>query len=514
MTGGRTRGRFILTACAIVGATLPGIVIAQDDAAHPSPAPSPAAHAPAPAGPAGAGTPGRDDLADLTALFMAERERIAALQAELDRRSVALADISNRLATLERRLAPSAGLVAPVPSEAGSAAALIERVAAPHPRAATESPAAETPATPPRFDFYADTLVRLATLHQQYDGCVGCPDRTIGRFRLRFGAEGRLAPGLRAVFGLSAGELNDPNSVYQTFGSNLSRKVATWDRGYLNYRPTRAPWIDLTAGKFPYPWLRSSMTFDVDFYPEGLSERVSFEPKTAGPLRAVSAQGVQIVVNEQAGGPDTLLIGGQGAAAFDLGNHLTTRLAFTGMDMRRPEHVLRSQLDGSNTGVRNTNAIVLVDGHAMYASGFRYANLILENAVKTPWESMPLTVTAEYQRNLRAANDRDTGLSFRVDAGRQRRPGDWGFAWHVFRVEQEAIMSALGESDWRAPSNVFQHRFFVTFTLHDHVQALFTWYRGRTLKQDVPGAVLVPGLSPGQREPWANRLYFDMLYRF
>ena len=60
----------------------------------------------------------------------------------------------------------------------------------------------------PRFDFYADTLVRLSTLHQGYDGCNGCPDRTIGRIRLRFGAEGHMARGVRAVFGLSAGELN------------------------------------------------------------------------------------------------------------------------------------------------------------------------------------------------------------------------------------------------------------------------------------------------------------------
>jgi hypothetical protein len=127
---------------------------------------------------------------------------------------------------------------------------------------------------------------------------------------------------------------------------------------------------------------------------------------------------------------------------------------------------------------------------------------------------LPVTVSLEYQRNLHAVSDRDTARSFRLDAGRAQQRGDWQFGWHFFDVEQESIMSALGESDWRAPSNVAQHRYAVNVMLHDQVQALFTWYRGRTLDTSAPGALLVPGLVPGRREPWANRLYFDVLYRF
>ncbi|MCM3881512.1 MAG: putative porin [Vicinamibacterales bacterium] len=414
----------------------------------------------------------QDTEQTLRDLISAERQRITILEAELAERDAVLMRLSARLDALDG-----------------------------------------TKATPPqRFEFYADSLVRLATLHQ--GDCDGCPDRTIGRLRLRFGAEGRLAPGLRAVFGLSAGELNDPNSVYQTLGGNLGRKVTTWDRAYVSYRPARVPGLDLTAGKFPYTWLRSSMTFDVDFYPEGLSERFSRDLTHAGVFKNASIQGMQIVVNEQPSGPDTLVIGGQAIAGFQLGKRGTTRLVLTGMDLRRPEFVLRSQLDGSNVGVKNTNAIITIGGQAFYASSFRYANVIVEHALITPWESLPVTASVEYQRNLRAVSSRDTGTSFRLDAGRQQQRGDWGLGWHLFRVEQDAIMSALGESDWRAPSNVLQHRFAVTRTVHDHVVLLFTWYRGRTLDRTLPGAVLIPSLPAGVREPWANRLYFDVLYRY
>ena len=61
----------------------------------------------------------------------------------------------------------------------------------------------------------------------------------------------------------------------------------------------RAKWMNLTAGKFPYTWVRSSMTFDVDFYPEGLSERFGFNIHPRGRLQNVGVQGFQLIVNEQ-----------------------------------------------------------------------------------------------------------------------------------------------------------------------------------------------------------------------
>lgn len=434
---------------------------------------------------------------DLTTLLAAERERVTALEAEIVRRREALTELGQRLDALVRSAAEGQP----------------PRPAAPSGAAIPETKAADTPDIP-RFDFYSDALLRLATLHQDFDGCVGCPARTVGRMRVRFGVQGQLTPGLRAVVGLATGELNDPNTVYQTFGGNLGRKVASWDRAYLVFHPKRASWLELTGGKFPYPWVRSSMTFDVDFYPEGGTARLSFATAHAGPISSLSLQALQVVVNEQASGPDMLLTGGQAIVGLKLTNRVASRLILTEANLSRPEHVLRAQMDGSNVGVRNTNAIVGIGTSAVYQSRFRYANVMLENVVQTHWPSLPVTAALEYQHNLRASSSRDTGLSFRLDAGRAQRAGDWTFGWHVFRVEQDAILAALGESDWRGPSNVLQHRFAVSRTLHEHTQALFTWYRGRTLDRRVPGALLAPNLPSGQADPWTNRFYFDILYRF
>lgn len=436
------------------------------------------------------------DLRELAAAVAAERQRIAEIQAELERRSSVLADLSSRLESLAPAAVPTPQTVTPLEQAT---------------KATPEPPAA---VAVPRFDFYGDTKVRYETLNQDYAGCVGCPNRKRGRLRLRLGVEGRLAPDFKAVMGFSVGELNDPNSVYVNLGNKFSRKVATWDRGYVEYHPIKAPWLDVTAGKFPYTWIRSSMVFDVDFYPEGVSEKLSFDLKHAGPVKNVGVQGFQLIVNEQAGDLHTKMIGEQITGRFHVSDRVSTLLAATAVDITRPDPLLRALVDGSDVGVRNTNAVVVRNGQAFYASGFRYANLIVENAVKTPWASWPVTVAFEFQRNLEAASSLDSAKSFRIDLGRGQQRGDWGLSWHIFRVEQDAILASFGESDWRAPSNVLQQRFEVNRMVNRNVQLGITLYRGRTLDGTLPGALLAPNLTPSLSDPWMNRFYFDVTYRY
>jgi len=440
---------------------------------------------------------------DLAAALAAERARIAELQAELERRAAVLADLATRL----EQIVPSLETPEQPPA---SSPPVQEQPPAP---LTVESPIRPEPVRP-GFELYGDAKIRYETLKQDFPGCVGCPDRLRGRLRLRFGAAGNLSPDFTAVMGFGVGEVNDPNTVYVNLGNNFSRKVATWDRVYVEYHPTQARWMKLTAGKFPYTWMRSSMTFDVDFYPEGLSERVSFDLPRAGRLKNVGVQGFQLLVNEQPGDQRMTIVGTQLTAKAQTTDRVSTLVAVTGVDIRRPEFMTRALLDGSDVGVRNTNATVLNNGMASPASGFRYANVIVENVIRTPFEALPVTVGVEYQHNLRAASDRSTATSLRVDAGRAQRQGDWNFGFHIFRVEQDAILAGLGESDWRAPSNVLQQRWAVDRMVNSNVQLSFTLYRGRTLDRTLPGALTAPNLPLGLRDPWTNRVYLDVTYRY
>lgn len=288
------------------------------------------------------------DLREIAAALAKEQARISELQAELDLRRAALADLARRL---------SAEKAAPGDLQTLATAAQTDV----KPAAAKEV-AVVTPAPAPRFEFYGDAKVRYETLTQDYPGCIGCPDRKRGRLRLRFGAEGNLSPDFKAVMGFSAGEINDPNSVYVNLGNKFSRKVVTWDRGYIEYRPQTARWLDLTAGKFPQTWVRSSMVFDVDFYPEGLTEKFSFDLPHGGPLTNVGIQGFQLILGEQAGDRRTTLTGEQLTGRFKLGSHLSTLIAATAVDIEHPDPLLRALLDGTDVGVKNTNEVILRDG--------------------------------------------------------------------------------------------------------------------------------------------------------
>ena len=84
----------------------------------------------------------------------------------------------------------------------------------------------------------------------------------------------------------------------------------------------------------------------------------------------------------------------------------------------------------------------------------------------------------------------------------------------MFRVEQDAILSALGESDWRAPSNVLQQRFAVDRMVHPNVQLSFTLYRGRTLDRNLQNALVAPNLPSAMGDPWTNRVYLDVTYKY
>lgn len=448
-----------------------------------------------------------EEVRALAAAVDREQAELGQLRTELEQRSEKLAILARQLDALTASASRS-GATSPSATVATVASTPAPRAEMPAP------PPPEDEPTPPRVEFYGDSRVRYETLRQTYDGCVGCPNRQRGRLRIRFGAEGRLAADFRAVVGLGLGEVNDPNTVYANLGGGFSRKVTTWDRAFIEYHPQRAKWLNITAGKFPYPWLRSSMTFDVDFYPEGLSQRIAFDLKHGGALEQVSAQAFELIFAEEPFDRHMTIGGGQVTARLRPSPHVTTTVAATTASIRRPELLLRALLDGSDVGVRNTNTVVQRDGQFFYAGGFHYVNVIVENAVRTRWEAMPITIGLEYQRNLRAGTSRDTAWSFRFDGGRAQKRGDWDFGVHIFRVDQDAILAGLGESDWRTPSNVLQQRWALNRMMHPNVQLSFTLYRGRTLDVGLPDAVLAPGLAPGNRDPWVNRAYLDVTYRY
>jgi len=162
-----------------------------------------------------------------------------------------------------------------------------------------------------------------------------------------------------------------------------------------------------------------------------------------------------------------------------------------------------------------TNALLTdAKGIPHFASGFLYADFIVNNQFKTPFKRLPLNVVGEFEDNLDAIahpliTDTTTGLtsvdagvgsqakaySVDVSLGQTKNKGDFqvGYAW--LRQEQDSAIASFVESDQRAPTNILQNRFYVLYRLNPNTTAGFTFWRGRTLNTSLQNAVVAPGVN-------------------
>jgi hypothetical protein len=123
-----------------------------------------------------------------------------------------------------------------------------------------------------RFRWTGDVRVRGENFDQ-----TGMADRNRARIRVRFGFEGKLNEDLLSGIALATGSLGDPDSTNETMTNNFDRKTIALDKGWITYNPVAHRWLSLTAGKFAYPWQRTSLTLDPDLSPEGFDEKLSFD---------------------------------------------------------------------------------------------------------------------------------------------------------------------------------------------------------------------------------------------
>ncbi len=171
-----------------------------------------------------------------------------------------------------------------------------------------------------------------------------------------------------------------------------------------------------------------------------------------------------------------------------------------------------------------------------FASGFFYADFILNNTFKTPFKRLPLNVNLEFEDNLDAVahpygttfdpitnqlvqltnlGSQGKAYGFDVSLGQTKNKGDFQVGYAYLRQEQDSAIASFVESDQRAPTNILQHRFYALYRMNPNTVASFTFWRGRTLNTALENAVLIPGLEKaGALGHSLNRLQFDFIYTF
>jgi len=367
-----------------------------------------------------------------------------------------------------------------------------------------------------RFRLRGDVRVRFEPLLEDLT-----PDRFRARLRVRFGVEGKLGEDFTGGFAIATGTVNDdPVSTNATFTQYFTRKPIGLDLGYISYQPHQFKPLQLTAGRFQYTWLRTSMTLDPDLNPEGFSEKLSFDIKNPV-LKNVSVTGMQLLFNEVVGtnlpvasGADSYAFGGQLSGRFQFGLRVTTTLVATALNWQNTNPIIQAVTAKTLAGNRNTNATVGAGATIAYASKFLYADFIADTIVQTGSERFPLRILLDFVDNPRAASSQRHGFWGEASLGRQRDLNDVQFGYSFGRIEQDAVIAAFNESELRAPTNIIQHRLFFQWLAMKNTTALFTGWFGRALNRDLQNAAIPPGLPSGEKDPFVKRLQFDLIYKF
>lgn len=398
-----------------------------------------------------------------------------------------------------------------------------------------------------RFRFSGDVRIRGESYFQS-----GVPDDNLARIRVRFGMDGQLNQDFIAGFALATGSLGNPTSTNETLTSVFDRKTIALDRGFITYNPVAHSWLTLTGGKFPYPWQRTSVTFDPDLNPEGFDEKASFD--FSGPLQNVNIQGIELLYNQANGKPgipsqDSYALGMQIAGRLAFGPWTATP-SFLSLKWNRPDAILQESafataatttgyqpptptggptpspitgipIPGEGQGCAKgtsfpsfppcvfapngmTNA-TYVDSKGVphFYSGYNYADFILPNQIQTGFTRLPVNILLEFLDNLDAEShplntkgavistlgSQNKEYGFDVSVGQVKNKNDIQVGYAWYREEQDAAIASFVESDQRAPTNILQNRIYALWKLRANTLASFTWWHGRALNTNLENNV-------------------------
>jgi putative porin len=340
------------------------------------------------------------------------------------------------MGTFGGRADPAAGQDAPPPTPAPQPPS----PAPPTPPDAPQVPPGDTgpekaPAPPApwweRVWFRGDLRVRAESFRQE-----GAPDRSRGRFRLRLSAGGNVNDDIEMGIRLATGNPRDPITANQSFTDWFTRKPITIDRAFLIYRPAKA--LTFGAGRFEFPLRRTDLTWDDNLNWEGVFETLA--PFRDGPV-TLTVTAVQAPMNEVSGGKDSLMFAESGQVGLKAGRH-DLRLTVTSYRYRNLDPLAVAIADES-LDARNTNLVRRdADGDVVgFASGFDIVDFIAEDSVPTRRAEYPISVAAEFVKNLDASTGEESAVWIEAQYGKAEALRTYSIGYTYARIEREAVLS-------------------------------------------------------------------------
>jgi hypothetical protein len=326
-----------------------------------------------------------------------------------------------------------------------------------------------------RIEIKGDLRLRYEGFLQ--DGISDNDRRDRFRLRLRPGVYADINDHLQVGFQLRSGDRKDPVSDNQSVDGGFSMKEFAISEAFLKVDATT--WLDATFGKFDpkKKWVVSDMQWDDDVTVEGALEELSFG--------GVSASLYQYVLEEEKGGDDAYLLGGQVRGSFDLSGHDSLTVGAAYDTWVEPQLVADLTLGGDLKGNKVTN---LLDADNQLISDFDIVTLFAtwKHSKSSRW---PLKVSLFGYQNVGAkglGKDNDTGYFARVQLGDYKEKGQVMVRYSRYYSEPDALFYVFTQSDTTRASDVDGHRFDLRIGYVKKSYFNITWYHTDAVYAEVP----------------------------
>ena len=365
------------------------------------------------------------------------RAQIAALRAEQTRIAEMQRKTEESLRALELKLSMEDGSTNAVPIHAQAAA-----------------PAQQ------RLTVSGDFRVRGQGDYGDQDGRDRDSTQIRGRFGATYAVNDRITIGSRLV----TGDADDPNSTDVGLSNFDDDLQVSLDLAYaqLNFGE-----LKVYGGKVPQPFSRTDLVWDGDVNPQGVSGLYRHAMVNGGTFRA---NGLFFVVDEQAAGPESTMLGGQ--LGYD-----SPSLGAWKYDVSAAyyDYRLGSTVGGDSGDFRSN----LLNPDGSYLSDFNLGDLLVGATWSGLGERWPVRFVGDYVRNYGAETNADGGFGADLTIGRASQPGDWRVTYGYSKAQTDAVFAAFSHDNTTIGTNYRLHALTFDYVPTPRTQISAIWYHYR-----------------------------------
>lgn len=341
--------------------------------------------------------------------------------------------------------------------------------------------------------FGGDLRLRFDTQRRDEGPGKDDMDRRQWRFRLRFGLTLEPIDNVEAGFRLASGS-GFQNTTNQSYDSHARGKDIFIDRVYASWKPVDP--LKLVGGKFENPFFTSTLVWDSDVNPEGLSFQLSHDLDKFEIFGNATHFFVEELDLKEESNRDPVMGGYQGGVVVKPTKDIRVQFGATYYDFRNLDLYDSSGLDDDTKFVGYNQAsdqqmVFDADGHLLnkfkcFELGAKVkANNLLPvplgvfgyyvkntDADINELQERGVALDASDPSDLSAYGDdnRDMGYQFGVEIGKKKQKNDFFLQYYYQLIEDYAFPAVFVDSDFNGGgTNNKGHRIEAKYYLADAV---------------------------------------------